>query len=88
MEPLLKSDVFFVITTVAVIILTTVVVVALYYLIRILRNVKDVSKMVKDEGGLIKGDIDSAREGFKKGVKKVIRKISSSKPKRRTKKNK
>jgi hypothetical protein len=48
MEPILKSDVFFFITSVFVVILTALLVIAGYYLIKILKNLSETSKTVKD----------------------------------------
>lgn len=81
MEEILKSDIFFFITSVVVIVISVVLLIALYYLIKILRDVKEISKTVKDESGLIAKDIDDARAGIKKKgnqVSKFINKIVSS----------
>ncbi len=48
MDTLLKADIFFFITSVAVVVLTILVIVALVYFIKILRNVEDISKTVRD----------------------------------------
>lgn len=49
MESIVKADIFFFITSIAVILVTALVIVALYYCVRILRNVRDISERV-DEG--------------------------------------
>lgn len=65
-----KMDVFFVVTTVAVIAVAVLLCVALYRILNILRNVEHVSKIVSDEGDLMRSDIAEMRmaikrEGFK-----------------------
>ena len=55
MEELMKADLFFFITTVAVILLTVFVIIALYYIIRIVRNVRDITERV-DEGSKALGE--------------------------------
>jgi len=61
MSDFLKQDIFFFITSVAVILVTLLVVVALYYFVRILRNVDDISATAKEETHKIVSDIDSVR---------------------------
>lgn len=88
MEAVLKSDVFFFITSASIIILSIVLLVALYYLIKILRDVKEISHTVKKESELIVKDVDAVRRSIKKKGKQVsafISKAVSSKSKRRTK---
>lgn len=70
MNEFLKMDVFFVVSTVAVIVVSVMLAIALFRVIRILRNVEHVSKIVSDEGDLVRGDIADMRmaikrEGFK-----------------------
>jgi len=87
MEAILKSDIFFFITSIVVIVLSAVLLVALYYLIKILRDVKEISKIVKNESGLIVKDIDDARKGIKKKGHQVgsfISKIVSSDSKQKS----
>ena len=87
MEELLKADIFFVITTIAVVVITVVVLIAAYYIIKILRDVRELSDLVKDEGELIIHDIDEARKDVKrksKSIGKFISKVTSSR--KRTKK--
>ena len=75
MNDFLKMDIFFVVTTLAVVLVTTLIALALIRIIRILNNVEDISKMVEEEGKLLRSDIADARanvrtEGFK--VKHVV----------------
>lgn len=61
----MKSDIFFFITSIAVVIATILLGIAAAYLIRILRNVEDISQKAKDEAGLIKEDISELRQNIK-----------------------
>lgn len=65
METFLKADIFFVITAVSVVVLSVLVGVAVVYLIRILKNVRDISDTAKREADLLAGDIDDLRIGIK-----------------------
>jgi len=88
MEAVLKSDVFFFITSTAVIVLSVVLLVALYYLIKILRDVKEISRTVKKESELIVADVDAVRRNIKKKGKQVsafIRRAASPESKRKAK---
>lgn len=49
MESFLKMDIFFFITTIAVVILVIISIFVGYYLIKILRNVKESTDALKDE---------------------------------------
>src|SRR3989338_9962565 len=55
MQEIMKADIFFFITTIAVILLTVLVIVALYYVIRIVRNVRDITERM-DEGSKALGE--------------------------------
>ena len=48
MEPVLKSDIFFFISSVGVVVITIILIVASYYLIKILRNVEEMSETLKE----------------------------------------
>ena len=71
METIMKSEIFFFITSIAVVIITILLGVLATYLIRILRNVDDISAKAKDEAGLIKEDIAELRENVKTEGAKV-----------------
>ena len=72
MNTLIHADIFFFITAISVVILTVGLGVALFYVIRILKNVNQISATVKEESDNIKEDIGILRkeireEGFKMG---------------------
>ncbi len=67
----MKSEIFFFITSIAVVILTILLGILITYLIRILRNVDDISEKAKDEAGLIKEDIAELRQNVKTEGAKV-----------------
>lgn len=70
MNDVLKSDIFFFITAIAVIVVGAVLVIALVYIIRILRDVKEVSGHVKEESENLKYDIAQLRSSVREeGVK-------------------
>ncbi len=88
MEAVLKSEVFFFITGTAVVVLSVVLLVALYYLIKILRDVKEISRTVKRESELIASDVDAVRRSIKKKGKQVgafIKRAASPNSKRKAK---
>lgn len=78
MEELAKSDIFFVITAVAVIVLTILLIVTFFFLIRILKNIRDLSGKVKDEGERIIEDVAFVRKGFEKSGNKVAKIIKDN----------
>ncbi|VAW19396.1 hypothetical protein MNBD_BACTEROID04-1012 [hydrothermal vent metagenome] len=66
MQNLIQSDIFFFITSVAVVIVTISILVMLWYIIRILKNIKDVSEIVKRETVFFSGDLSGIRKKIKK----------------------
>jgi len=62
MKTLIHADIFFFITSVFVVVLTIVLAVAGVYFILILRDMKDISRKVKIEGGEIINDVKELRE--------------------------
>ena len=65
MRELMKADIFFFVTTIVVILVSIGVIVALYYIVRILRNVHDVTERV-DEGTQALGeDLSAVRTTLK-----------------------
>lgn len=80
MESLLKSDIFFFITSIVVIAIGIGIVVAFFYIIRILRDVKDVSKTVKQGTEEMAQDLSLLRtkvksEGSLVGMTAFFRKL-------------
>ena len=92
MDTLIKSEIFFFITSIAVVILTILLGMAAVYLIRILRNVDDISKKAKDEAALIKEDVADLRQNIRdEGIKvksfvNFFKKIKGRRPKKGEKK--
>jgi MFS superfamily sulfate permease-like transporter len=70
METIMKSEIFFFITSIAVVILTILIGIIAAYLIRILRNVDDISQKAKNEAALIKEDVADLRQNIRdEGIK-------------------
>ena len=70
METLVKADIFFFVTTIVVVIVALGLVVAIYYVIKILKNMKYISEKIKNESDNIIEDITAFRgrvkeEGFR-----------------------
>ena len=63
----MKADIFFFITSIAVILVTVGVIVALYYLVRILRNVRDVTDRVEEGTKALAEDLTVLRGSLKTG---------------------
>ena len=88
MEEIAKADVFFVLTGFAVVLVTILVLAALYYVIKILRDVKDIAEHVKEESDEIISDIHSIRVGVKKAGKKLKNIIHPTSKKKKAKRSK
>ena len=70
MDNLIHADIFFFISTIALVVVSVGLIIALVYVIKILRNVSEVSDKVKEESSEILDDLKSLRgtikqEGFK-----------------------
>jgi len=65
MENFIKADIFFFITSIAVVISTIGVIVVAVYVVRILRDMKHISKKVSEEGDKIIEDVEYLRETAK-----------------------
>lgn len=79
----MKADIFFVITTLTVIVLAGMLCWALMYLVRILRNVQNISETIKRETKSIAQDIDAFREqrvafGRIRALARLLKKFFSS----------
>ncbi len=66
MEGMLKSDIFFFVTTIAVVVISIGLLIAVFYLIKILKDIRHISDKVKEESDEIIKDVKSLREGVKK----------------------
>lgn len=70
MDTLVHADIFFFVTTIAVVVVAAVFTIALIYLVKILNDVKHISRQVKEETVLFREDLkglreDVRRDGFK-----------------------
>jgi hypothetical protein len=61
----LETNIFFYITSVAVVIVTVLVAIGLYYIIGILRNIRDVSDRVRRGSEQFAEDVNEFREAIK-----------------------
>ncbi len=90
MNDFLKMDIFFVVTTLAVVVATVLLVAVLIRVLRILKNVEDISVMVEEEGQNLRNDIAGVRTRVKEeGLRfsHMFNFLAPKKPKRRTKKS-
>jgi MFS superfamily sulfate permease-like transporter len=62
---IVKADIFFFVTTIAVVVLTLILSIIMIYLISILRYVKHISQIAKDQAEVISDDIDDLRGTIK-----------------------
>lgn len=87
-ESLIHADIFFFISTIALVVISIGFSIALFYIIKILRNLRDISDRANSESEEIVADIKSLRralrdEGVKwKGVSDLIRLFFSRKAKK------
>lgn len=65
MESIIKADIFFFITSMAIVIFTIGMIIAMVYIIRILNDMKRISKTILKESDKFAGDMDSLRETIK-----------------------
>ena len=72
MKNIIHADIFFFITSIFVVILTICLIIAMYYVARILRDMKHISRNVSEEGDKILDDIDNMREKVKEEGTKVM----------------
>lgn len=62
MTSILKSDIFFVISSVSTVVVSVAITITLYYLIKILRDIKFLSAKAREEGEKILEDVKAFRE--------------------------
>ncbi len=72
MDTFIQSDIFFFITTAALVVITITVVIALFFLIQILRDVRHVSRRVREQSDRILSDVEDLRNFIKEEGKKAI----------------
>ncbi len=82
MESIIKSDIFFFITGIAVILLTVFWLVLLgmiiYYARKIIRDIKTISSVVKDQTERISEDADRVRENLVDDMEEVRKEAKTS----------
>ncbi|MEN9852586.1 MAG: hypothetical protein RI996_529 [Candidatus Parcubacteria bacterium] len=71
-EQIAQSNIFFFVTTIAVIVLSTLLAIVLIQVIRILKNLDEVSKKINEEGKNIVADVSALRSGIKEKSKGAI----------------
>ncbi|HCM36699.1 MAG: hypothetical protein A3J30_04705 [Candidatus Wildermuthbacteria bacterium RIFCSPLOWO2_02_FULL_47_9c] len=71
-DTLVREDIFFFITSVAVVIITVALVAALFQFILILRDVRHVSRCLREEADRILADAEDLRRFVKKEGRRVI----------------
>ncbi len=82
MQNFIQSDIFFFVTTIAVVVVAIFFVVALVYVIRILKNIKDVSDIVKSNAKFLSGDLSGMRKKLKKLFDSLVKLITRKTKKR------
>ncbi|MDB5194911.1 MAG: hypothetical protein JWO84_95 [Parcubacteria group bacterium] len=90
MDAFLKMDIFFVVTTVSVALTTILLAVVLIRVLRILKNIEDISLMVEEEGERLKEDIAQVRAKVKEEGLRVTHMfdfLKLAKPRKRSKKS-
>ncbi len=97
-QSIIHANLFFMISSIGFIIIGIILVVAGVYIVRILKNVQELSEKVKKEGEIILEDVHDLREeiltkgkmatGFLKGMLTVFGVASNLKRSRRSKKAK
>ena len=71
MEMVLQTNIFFFITSIAVIIVTVLVVIGLFYILSILRNIKDISNKAKRGSEILAEDFSIIHNKVKKNDFKI-----------------
>lgn len=77
MSEFLKMDIFFFVSTIAVAVVTLLVILILIRVFHILGHVEEISKIVSEEGNLVRGDIADLRTSIRKEGFKFATIISS-----------
>ncbi len=71
-------DIFFAVTTAAVVLLTVVAAVALYYIARVMADIRDITKVLRREARETAEDMDAMRADIRAGVHEVKERIVES----------
>ena len=70
MNDFLKQDIFFFVTTIAVVVFTICLIILLIVTIRVVNDIKYITKKAKEEADLISQDLSDLRQNVKeKGLK-------------------
>ncbi len=72
MDSALTSDIFFFVTTIAIVLLTIGGIIVIVYLVKIVRNVKDISEKFREQTKSISHDIDEMRQSGVGGIWKGL----------------
>jgi multidrug efflux pump subunit AcrB len=68
MEDFIKMDIFFIVTTASVVLLSLMGFLALFFIVKILKDLSEITKIARREAKEIAEDIDSVRADIKEGV--------------------
>lgn len=71
MESVLKMDIFFFVTTLVVAVVGTLVAILIYYLIGVMRNMRDISETVKKEAEETVRDFQAVRKDVKESAERL-----------------
>ena len=76
METLIQADIFFFITSISVVLATIAIGIISFYVVRILRDVKDITEEARREVRHIVADVSELREDLKDEGKSLIGKAA------------
>lgn len=88
MSEVLQTNLFFIITSMAVVVFTIFLCIALWYVIRILRNVRDMTDRLRRGSEMLADDADALRSFVRVGIIGTVRDFFVSASKKRTKSRK
>jgi hypothetical protein len=71
MTSILKSDIFFIISSLSTVVVSVAIAITLYYLIKILRDIKFLSAKAREEGERILEDVKAFREEAEDGGHRI-----------------
>lgn len=72
MDTLVQADIFFFITTLAIVVVTIAILVALFFLIQILRDIRYVSRRVREQSDRVLSDVEELRAFLKREGKRAL----------------